>query len=218
METENGVELHHDKDEQVAGCWAVFIVIVPPLMRELLKRRVSEPRKKLEDLPVKPLGKQTLEKRQEGIEKAQRALKRVSSCSLGDTTAPFNADGVCFKAKTDEHGEETNCKGLRDLFKYGGERCRGLSNWSPHVARSEHATLFVKDCVSKCIPKTDRRVDNFASRTRFSKMVMFQAYDFQKAKRAPGDETHSSMLRSARTLATTATPAPVQPETTQGVL
>ena len=58
------------------------------------------------------------DKRQEGIsrEGAESFEKSFFSCSLGDTTASFNADGVCFKAKTDEHGEETNCKGLRDLF------------------------------------------------------------------------------------------------------
>lgn len=215
--TATGAELHHDKDEQLAGCWAVFIVIVPPLMRALLERRVFELKEKLTGLQAKPLGKQTREKRQEGIEKARRALKRASSCSLGDTTAPFDENGTCFKAKVDENGEETHCKGLRELFAYVGQRCRGLSNWSPHIARSEHVTLFVKDCVSKGIDRTDHRFLNFASRGRFGWMTMQQAYEFQRAARAPGEEAHSSMLRSARTLATSATPAPDQPEISQGV-
>lgn len=217
VNTATGAELHHDKDEQIASCWAVFIVICPPLMRKLLELRVSELEKKLADLRVKPLGNQTLEKRQDSIEKARGALEKASSCSVGDTTAPFDENGKCFKAKVDENGEETHCKGLRDLFEYVGQRCRGLSNWSPHVARSEHVTLFVKDCVSKGIDRTDHRFLNFAARGRFGWMTMQQAYDFQRSARAPGEEGHSSMLRSARTLATAATPAPVQPETSQGV-
>lgn len=131
VNTALGAELHHAKDEQVASCWAVFIVICPPLMRKLLELRVSELGRKLADLRVKPLRNQTLERRRDSIEKARRALEKASSCGLGDTTAPFDENGTYFKAIVDENGEETDSKGLRDLFKFVGQRCRGLSNWSP---------------------------------------------------------------------------------------
>lgn len=48
---------------------------------------------------------------------------------------------------------------------------------------------------------------------------MQQAYESQIAERAPGEEGHSSILRTARTLVAVATPAPsasVQPETNHG--
>lgn len=85
------------------------------------------------------------------------------------------------------------------------------------MARSEHVTLFVKDCVSKGMERTDHRFLSFASRGRFGWMTMQQAYDLQRAARAPGEEGHSSMLRSARMLAGASTPASAQPETSQGV-
>ncbi len=217
VSTATGAELHHEKDEQIASCWAVFIVICPPLMRKLFEIRVSELENKLARLRMKPLGNQTLVKRENSIKFVCRDLKKARSFRLGDTTAPFNENGECFKATVDENGEETTCKGLRDLFAYVGQRCRGLSNWSPHVARSEHVTLFVKDCVSKGIDRTDHRFLNFASRGRFGWMTMQQAYEFQQAERAPGEEAHSSILRSARTLASADTSASVQHDTTQGM-
>lgn len=76
VHTAAGAELHHVKDEQIADCGVVYVVIIPPLMRKLLKRRVFELEKRLTGLCTKPLGNQTWEKRQDSIEKALRALER----------------------------------------------------------------------------------------------------------------------------------------------
>lgn len=172
IKTATGAELYQEKEELVSPCWAVFVVICPPLMRRLLELRVIDLEKKLAKLQAKPLGNQTRTSRDIGLKKARKSLKRATFDKLGDTTAPFDEYGKCFKAKVDENDEKRNCHGLRDLFNYVGQRCRGLSNWSPHVARSEHVTLFVQDCVSKGISRTFQVFLNFAARARLGWLTL----------------------------------------------
>lgn len=86
----HGGAINHDKSDMVRNAFAVSTVICRPLMRKLLVNQARDRREKLRELRASPSASAT------AVQKATRLAEEADSYRLGDTTAPFNANGKCF--------------------------------------------------------------------------------------------------------------------------
>lgn len=182
----SGGAINHDKSSIARDAFAVSTVICRPLMRKLLANQARDRRVKLNELRASPSASPT------AVKKATRLAEEADGYRLGDTTAPFNANGKCFTVDDGRY---------LDLFQFVGERCFGLSNWGPNICRTWHITMISADAVSEGMAIDDPDLFAQCALARHGTSSRVKYYDVAKEQavtKTPFGKAHAGLLQSAR--------------------
>lgn len=202
----HGACIDHDKSAIVLNAAAVFTVICRPLMRKLLERNASEEAEKLEKLVSRPRkSSETASHYHTKVEKAQRIAEEARGFKLGETTAPFTKEGVCYRVDDRRYGR---------LFQYVGQRCLGLSNWGANINRTIQVTLVLQDAAKQGMGSEHPEVRAVTGQGRHGKSSTNTSY-MLAAVNGEFVQSHKGGMLGSSSLVTSAPRAPTPaPEST----
>ena len=150
-----GVVVNHTKHEKCVGPYAMMVVIGRMVMRRLLENEVEKIRAEM--------------KKEGGF--TEQALERMAeSYTLTPHLGPFDEDGRCFDV-----GQ------LGRMYKWLGQRARGLPNFGVHIIRSNHATAVATYCVKNGLPVEHQAVKDLFAFARHGDRQRIRFYSHVKA-------------------------------------